>query len=152
MRRLTKSRTEGDAVRACSPPQRSPQGRVPDFVKRMLDDVLFDTQLRWVEKSGQAPHWTTFVLDAGDPTVNVGSADKTPPKVECRPTSRALCRLGIVIRPPQPLLIEKLMLKLRTKAQSCLSSPNHSLDLQLADVTMSSPTCIKPNVDCCKAN
>jgi len=47
---------------------------------------LFDTQLRWVEKSGQAPHWTTFVLDAGDPTVNVGSADKTPPKVECRPT------------------------------------------------------------------
>ena len=86
MRRLTKSRTEGDAVRACSPPQGSPQGRVPDFVKRMLDDVLFDTQLRWVEKSGQAPHWTTFVLDAGDPTVNVGSADKTPPKVECRPT------------------------------------------------------------------
>ncbi len=36
MRRLTKSRSEGDAVRACSPPQGSPQGRVPDFVKRML--------------------------------------------------------------------------------------------------------------------
>lgn len=95
MRRLTKSRTEGDAVRACSPPQRSPQGRVPDFVKRMLDDVLFDTQLRWVEKSGQAPHWTTFVLDAGDPTVNVGSADKTPPKVECRPTIKHWRRMGI---------------------------------------------------------
>ena len=94
MRRLTKSRTEGDAVRACSPPQGSPQGRVPDFVKRMLDDVLFDTQLRWVEKSGQAPHWTTFVLDAGVPTVNVGTADKTPPKVECRPTFRVLPMVG----------------------------------------------------------
>ena len=86
MRRLTKSRTEGDAVRACSPPQGSPQGRVPDFVKRMLDDVLFDTQLRWVEKSGQAPHWTTFVLDAGALTFTGRAADKTPPKVECRPT------------------------------------------------------------------
>ncbi|HMT97161.1 MAG TPA: hypothetical protein PKC62_10785, partial [Ferruginibacter sp.] len=40
------------------------------------------------EKSGQAPHWTTFVLDAGVPTVNVGTADKTPPKVECRPTHK----------------------------------------------------------------
>jgi hypothetical protein len=37
---------------------------------------------------------------------------------------------------PQPLLIEKLMLKLRTKVQSCLSSPNHSLDLQLVDVCL----------------
>lgn len=88
MRRLTKSRTEGDAVRACSPPQGSPQGRVPDFVKRMLDDVLFDTQLRWVEKSGQAPHWTTFVLDAEALTFTGRAADKTPPKVECRPTLR----------------------------------------------------------------
>ena len=100
MRRLTKSRTEGDAVRACSPPQGSPQGRVPDFVKRMLDDVLFDTQLRWVEKSGQAPHWTTFVLDAGDPTVNVGSADKTPPKVECRPTFKYCRWWGLLAQLP----------------------------------------------------
>ena len=30
------------------------------------------------------------VLDAGVPTVNVGSADKTPPKVECRPTLKHL--------------------------------------------------------------
>ena len=42
--------------------------------------------LRWVEKSGQAPHWTTFVLDAGALTFTVRAADKTPPKVECRPT------------------------------------------------------------------
>ncbi len=95
MRRLTKSRTEGDAVRACSPPQGSPQGRVPDFVKRMLDDVLFDTQLRWVEKSGQAPHWTTFVLDAGVLTFTVRAADKTPPKVECRPTFPRLAKVAI---------------------------------------------------------
>jgi hypothetical protein len=44
------------------------------------------------------------------------------------------------------MLIEKLMLKLRTKAQSCLSSPNHSLDLQLAEVCLSSHTCAKPLV------
>jgi hypothetical protein len=47
---------------------------------------------------------------------------------------------------PQPLLIENIKLNLRTKVESCLSSPNHSLDLQLADVCWSSPTCIKPNV------
>ena len=28
-----------------------------------------------------------------------------------------------------------------------MSSPNHSLDLQLVDVCWSCPTCIKPNVD-----
>lgn len=46
----------------------------------------------------------------------------------------------------QVKLIEKLKLKLRTKAQSCLSSPNHSLDLQLADVCLSSHTWTKPTV------
>ena len=106
MRRLTKSRSEGDAVRACSPPQGSPQGRVPDFVKRMLDDVLFDTQLRWVEKSGQAPHWTTFVLYAEALTFTGRAADKTPPKVECRPTFS-----GFVSGPE----FEKQMLKIYSK-------------------------------------
>lgn len=49
---------------------------------------------------------------------------------------------------PQPLLIENIKLNLRTKVESCLSSSNYSLDLQLVDVTMSCPTCIKPNVGC----
>src|SRR5690242_8146830 len=47
---------------------------------------------------------------------------------------------------PQLLLIENIKLKLRTKVESCLSSPIRSLDLQLADVCWSCPTCIKPNV------
>ena len=48
MRRLTKSRTEGDAVRTCSPPQGSPQGRVPDFVKCCIR--LQCIVVRWVLK------------------------------------------------------------------------------------------------------
>jgi hypothetical protein len=51
-------------------------------------------------------------------------------------------------RPPGPLLIENIKLNLRTKVEIYSSSPNYSLDLQLADDTMSSPTCIKPNVAC----
>jgi len=47
------------------------------------------------------------------------------------------CELLFVRR--QPLLIENIKLNLRTKVESYLSSPNHSLDLQIADVTMSSP-------------
>jgi hypothetical protein len=38
----------------------------------------------------------------------------------------------------QPLLIENIKLKLRTKVESCLSCPNHSLDY-VADVILSSP-------------
>ena len=48
--------------------------------------------------------------------------------------------------PPGPLLIKNMMLKLRTNDQRCLSSPNRCLTLQLADVYLSSPTFIKPNV------
>lgn len=33
---------------------------------------------------------------------------------------------------PQPLLIENMLLSLRTKVECCLSSPNYSLDLQFA--------------------
>ena len=35
---------------------------------------------------------------------------------------------------PQLLLIENIKLNLRTKVESCLPSPNHSLALQFADV------------------
>jgi hypothetical protein len=42
--------------------------------------------------------------------------------------------------------VENIKLNLRTKVESCLSSPSHSLYLQIGDVIMSSPTCIKPNV------
>ena len=73
----------------------------------LLDDVLFDTHLRWVEKSGQAPHWTTFVLDAGVLTFTVRAADKTPPKVECRPTLKHWrCGGNLCSICPVPLLIK----------------------------------------------
>jgi len=52
----------------------------------------------------------------------------------------------IGFRPPEPLLIENILLKLNTNVQQCLSSPNHRLDLQFAEVCLSSPTCKKPNV------
>jgi hypothetical protein len=61
----------------------------------------------------------------------------------------------LVFRPPTAAAdlpagrqVENTKLNLRTKVESCLSSPNHSLDLQLVDVTMSCPTCIKPHVGC----
>jgi hypothetical protein len=41
----------------------------------------------------------------------------------------------------EPLLIENILLKLRTNDQRCLSSPNQSLALQLADVKF-----VKPNL------
>jgi len=36
-------------------------------------------------------------------------------------------------RLPEPLLIENILMKLRIKVQRCLSSPNQSLALQLAE-------------------
>jgi hypothetical protein len=57
-----------------------------------------------------------------------------------------LCAGVVLVFRPQPLLIENIKLKLRTKVEKCLSSPNHSLDLQLADVCLSSHTCTKPNL------
>jgi len=37
----------------------------------------------------------------------------------------------LVFRLPEPLLIENILLKLRTNVQQRLSSPNHRLDLQI---------------------
>jgi hypothetical protein len=47
---------------------------------------------------------------------------------------------------PQPLLIENTLLKLRIKARRCLPSPNHSPDLQNADVGLSGCVCKAPHV------
>jgi hypothetical protein len=52
----------------------------------------------------------------------------------------------IAFRPPGPLLIENILMKLRTKVQRCLSSQNQCLALQFAEVCLSSPTCKKPHV------
>jgi hypothetical protein len=47
----------------------------------------------------------------------------------------------IEFRLPELLLIENILMKLRTKVQRCLSSPNQCLALQLADVKF-----VKPNL------
>lgn len=51
---------------------------------------------------------------------------------------------GVALGPsaqPSRCRFKLLKLKLRTKAQSCLSSPNYSFSLQLADVCWLSHTC-----------
>ena len=52
----------------------------------------------------------------------------------------------LVFRPATSLLIENRKLNLRTDIEICLSSSDHSVHLQLADVFSPCPTCIKPNV------
>ena len=63
-----------------------------------------------------------------------------PLKTEVLQRAGLCAGVALVFRPPEPLLIENIKLKLRTKVESCLFMPNHSPDLQLADVCLSSHT------------